>query len=378
MISIIKMAGTGGHGNMITGLKLNYYTLRTLPKESKLRYKIIIKTFDDKYDPELRFYRLANMLGRPDLDDKINDVVFQELLKWMPEYHGVFDIDSLKGELDEASYAKVKEMKEVPEAFLIIEDITFRDGYHIDLKMGTRRFDSSAIANHLLDCQEHKDKGKTKLQTQTDKRDKSVMISKYGVNIVAGKAKASSECINKSDDKQCIMGDQKSKDLSSEEQENSYEKVKRSLLDIFLPRPRPKDKINLINILKLQLKRIKIMFEEVLSKHGLHFFSSSLFITLDKNRTSMKIKMIDFAHVEAYGEYEDENGNDYFTGLPTFMKEMDANKECLGKTPTLLKNEDWELDKGYIKGLNTLLDMISDKEAELKTKKSRDGYKIKF
>ena len=92
--------------------------------------------------------------------------------------------------------------------------------------------------------------------------------------------------------------------------------------------------------------------------------------------------MIDFAHVEAYGEYEDENGNDYFTGLPTFMKEMDANKECLGKTPTLLKNEDWKLDKGYITGLNTLLKMIEEKKKELKaerkTKRSRDGYKIKF
>ena len=133
MISIIKMAGTGGHGNMITGLRLNEYA-----KSKFSSYKIIIKTFDDKYDPELRFYRLANMLGRPDLDDKINDVVFQELLKWMPEYHGVFDIDSLKGELDEASYAKVKEMKEVPEAFLIIEDITFRAVSYTHLTLPTK------------------------------------------------------------------------------------------------------------------------------------------------------------------------------------------------------------------------------------------------
>ena len=29
------------------------------------------------------------------------DPVFQELLKWMPEYHGVFDIDNLKEKLDE-------------------------------------------------------------------------------------------------------------------------------------------------------------------------------------------------------------------------------------------------------------------------------------
>ena len=421
------MAGTGGHGNMITGLKLNYYTLRTLPKESKLSYKIIIKTFDDMNDPEIKFYRLANRLGKdqPQFDYNNNqtdtikaDPVFQELLKWMPEYHGVFDINKVNDELDDTSIAEVKRIREKPVkalekkikynqklsnpdgeviekltkklaklkkanetlAYLIMEDITFRDGYHIDLKMGTRRFDSSAIAKHLK-CEEHVNKkgnkkGKTKLQTQTDKRDKSQMIKDFGVNIVAGKAPASIKCLNKSNDKHCIMGDQKSKDYSKSYWEDTYEKVKRSLLDIFLPRP--KDRINLINILKLQLERIKEMFEEVLSKHGLHFFSSSLFITLDKNRTGMKIKMIDFAHVEA------KEGNEF--GLPTFRREIEAKKECnvckdevcKGKIPNLIDNEDLKYDDGYIEGLETLLDMISDKEAELKTEKSRDGYKIKF
>ena len=97
MIFIIKMEGTGGHGNMITGLRLNSYAVGTLPKKSKLSYKIIIKTFGDKNDPEIKFYRLANRLGKdqPQFDYNGNqtdtikaDPVFQELLKWMPEYHG--------------------------------------------------------------------------------------------------------------------------------------------------------------------------------------------------------------------------------------------------------------------------------------------------
>jgi len=394
MIFLIKMAGTGGHGNMITGLKLNYYTLRTLPKESKLSYKIIIKTFDDKNDPEIKFYKLANRLGKdqPQFDDDGNqidtikaDPVFQELLKWMPEYLGVFDIDNLKEKLDEKSYNKVKAMKDVPKAFLIIEDITYKDSINkIDLKMGTRRFDSSAIAKHLK-CEEHEDKGKTKLQTQTDKRDKNKMIKKWGVNIVAGKAPWVKKCLNKSDEFiTCIMG-------GKDYKEKTYEDVKNSLLDIFLPPPN--DKINLINILKYKLEDIKEMFEEVLSIHGLHFFSSSLFITLDKDRTMMKIRMIDFAHVEVKCKYIKVNGNDYFTGLPTFTKELEANKECnvckdkvcKGKTPNLIDNEDLKYDDGYIEGLETLLKMIeekkkelSDQPAQLPSERSRDGYKIKF
>ena len=421
MIFIIKMEGTGGHGNMITGLRLNSYAVGTLPKKSKLSYKIIIKTFGDKNDPEIKFYRLANRLGKdqPQFDYNGNqidtikaDPVFQELLKWMPEYHGVFDINKVNDELDDTSIAEVKRIREEPVkalekkikynqnlsnpddkvikrlrkklaklkkanenlVYLIMEDITFRDGYHIDLKMGTRRFDSSAIAKHLK-CEEHKDKGKTKLQTQTDKRDKSQMIKNFGVNIVAGKAPASNKCLNKSNDKHCIMGDQKSKDYPKSYWENSYEKVKRSLLDIFLPRP--KDKINLINVLKNKLEEINKMFKIYLRKYGLHFFSSSLFITLDKNRTSMKIKMIDFAHVEA------KKGNEF--DLPTFRPETDANKECQGKTPDLLNNEKNTFDIGYMKGLNTLLKMIeekkkelSDQPAQLPSERSGDGYKIKF
>lgn len=370
MISIIKMTGTGGHGNMITGLKLQYGSYK----------KIIIKTFDDKNDPEIKFYRLANERGKDQIVDNSEikaDPVFQELLKWMPEYHGVFDIDNLKEKLDKESYNKVKAMKDVPKAFLIIEDITYKDSINkIDLKMGTRRFDSSAIAKHL-DCTLHTDKGKTKLQTQTDKRDKNKMIKKWGVNIVAGKAPWVGECLNKSDEFiTCIMG-------GKDYKEKTYEDVKRSLLDIFLPRP--KDKINLINVLKYKLEYIKEMFQEVLSKHGLHFFSSSLFITLDKKRTMMKIKMIDFAHVEA------KEGNEF--GLPTFRPEIEAKKKCnvckdevcKGKTPNLIDNEDLKYDIGYMKGLNTLLKMIeekkkelSDQPAQLPSERSRDGYKIKF
>jgi hypothetical protein len=350
---------------MITGLRLNKDTKENISTiDSKLKGNIIIKTFDDKNDPEIKFYKLANRLGKDQIVDNSEikaDPVFKKLLGWMPEYHGVFDINKLESQLDEESYEKVKAMKDVPKAFLIIEDITYKDSINkIDLKMGTRRFDSSAIAKHLK-CKPHKDKGKTKLQTQTDKRDKNKMIKKWGVNIVAGKAPWVGECLNKSDEFiTCIMG-------GKDYKEKTYEDVKRSLLDIFLPE-------SLLTTFAGCLKKINLMFKINLRKYGLHFFSSSLFITLDKDRKRMKIKMIDFAHVEA------KEGNEF--GLPTFRPETDANKKCKGKTPDLLNNEKNTFDIGYMKGLNTLLKMIEEKKKELKaerkTKRSGDGYKIKF
>lgn len=408
MISIIKMAGTGGHGNMITGLRLNKDTKENISTiDSKLKGNIIIKTFGDIDDPEIDFYELVNDKGKDQIVDNSEikaDPVFKKLLGWMPEYHGVFDINKLESQLDKESYEKVKRIRNNPVEFLetkliynqnisnpdskvierlknelaklkkankklvyvIMEDITEENGYQIDLKMGTRRFDSSAIAKHL-ECKPHKDKGKTKLQTQTDKREKSPMIKDYGVNIVAGKAPASNKCLNKSNNEYCIMGDQKSKDYPESYWEDSYEKVKSSLLDIFLPE-------SLLTTFAGCLKKINLMFKINLRKYGLHFFSSSLFITLDKDRKRMKIKMIDFAHVEA------KEGNEF--GLPTFRPETDAIHECKGKTPDLLNNEKNTFDIGYMKGLNTLLKMIEEKKKELKaerkTKRSRDGYKIKF
>ena len=107
---------------------------------------------------------------------------------------------------------------------------------------------------------------------------------------------------------------------------------------------------------------------------GLHFFSSSLFITLSKDMKQMNIKMIDFAHVESKGGilgYNFDGSKE--VALNEFLPETAANNKCDNVTPNILKNEkdpsseppSYNTDYGYILGLETLINMLDDKSDPL-------------
>ena len=346
----------GGHGNMITGLKY-----RIDPNDLTQTAPVIVKLFKKGEDDEMNFYKKVNELANPNLNiiegainrarAKKKKKTFKKLNDFMPKWysnkgeHHTWDTLDKKLFAPSDAFVELKEEKNLQ--YLVLEDSTFKNGYQIDLKMGTRRFDSNAIDNHNK-CVVHK-KGKTKVEIQLGKREDSEMIKKYGVNIVAGVAPYSESCVNKEkSDKKCIMGDQNSKKLDKKLKENTREKVKRSLFNVFLP----KDKYC---CLREKLTNIKTLFEEDLKLYGLHFFGSSLFITLSDNLKFLRLKMIDFAHVEASPQAK----YPFSTGFKEFKIEKDINKLCKNKNIYVSVEENAK-DTGYILGLNTLLGMIDD------------------
>lgn len=327
------MSNIGGHGDILFNIKFTKYA----PPFNRILIKYVKNDSN-----EHKFY---NCISKTKYTDTEQNGAVIKLLEWIPKYAGDLTFENCKEYLTEDSFNKVlnrmageTEDTKNEARFLVLEDINFDNGLFMDLKMGTRRFDSNAIKKHQK-CKNHKKKNITKLQHQTNKRDKNTMIKKYGVNIVSGKTIDG------------FIGDKNIK------QENTYDKVKDILVNKFL-QGNDENKEKLLD----SLQKIKEMFNSTaFTGIGLHFFSSSLFITLSEDMSQMNIKMIDFAHVESTTGilgYQ-FNGKPIEAVLNVFIPETKANNQCGNDTPNILENENKNVDNGYILGLKMLINMLN-------------------